>query len=423
MKFLSQLRLVFALLLKFVISGILFVIALPFAVLARLIHSPGEVKKILIAGIETSANMREISSILSETSGYQVYIAQFEEHPYYPPIQNGKIGVFNGLTTWAHDSTIVRILKSIKRNIFLFKAIFAFDIVLFNWNRSFLYYNLDYLIFALANKVLIVRQCGDEVRYRPLQHGIHSHFGIYQWQNGQRNFFDMMYKLRCQRMAEGFAIVISTKDHATFQGKDLYIRPYIQKPLKRTEGLDAEIPLIIHAPSDTQIKGTDVIIQVVDRLKSHGYKFEFELLTGLKNSVILEKLSQAAIVIDQPGAVPARFAVEAMASGCAVVGGNILEINGLQGCPVIPFLPQAVSLESSIRKLLDEPELRVAKGEENYQYWMKNFSSEAFLSYFETLLEKKANRFSRFENQFELLYGSAEKWYEKTVLKIIYRKL
>lgn len=421
MRFLSGLKLVFLLFLKLLISGILFLMALPFAIWARLVHRSGPIKKILIAGIETSANMIQISSILSESAGYQVYVAQFEEHPYYPPIQNGKIRVFNELTTWMFDSPIVGILKSIKRNFFLFRAIFAFDIVLFNWNRSFLYYNLDYLIFALANKVLIVRQCGDEVRYRPLQHGIHSHFGINQWQNGQRNFFEMMYKLRCQRMAESFAIVISTKDHATFQGRDLFVRPYIQKALKKTEGLYREVPLIIHAPSDTQIKGTDLVIQVMEKLKSQGYKFEFELLTGLKNTVVLERLSQAAIVIDQPGAVPARFAVEAMASGCVVIGGNVVEINGLEGCPVIPFLPQAASLESSVRELLDNPSFRVAKGEESYRYWKENFSSEAFLTYFERLLDRKAKQFSRFENQFDLLYGSAETWYEKVLLKTIYK--
>jgi len=419
--FLSQVRLVVVLLLKFFISVIVFVIALPFAVLARLVHKSKKVKKILIAGIETSANIQEISSILSTSSAYQVHVAQFEEHPFYPPLENDKIKIFHQLTIWADDSAGVSIWKNLRRILFLFRAMFAYDIVFFNWNRSFLFFNLDYLIFALAKKILIVRQCGDEVRYRPLQHGIHSQFGIDQWQNGQRSFFDMMYKLRCQIMAESFAIVISTKDHATFQYKDLFVRPYIQKPLTRTTGLNKEVTLIIHAPSDTRIKGTALVIKVMESLKEQGYSFKFELLTGLKNAVILEKLSEAAIVVDQPGAVPARFAVEAMASGCAVVGGNIIEINGLEGCPVIPFLPKEDNLENTIKKLLEDPGLRVIKGDENFQYWKKNFSPEAFLIYFESLLIKKAKRFSKFENQFELLYGAAEKWYEKAVLKIIYR--
>ncbi len=421
MSFLSQVRLVVVLLLKFFISVMVFVIALPFAVLARLVHESKKVKKILIAGIETSANIQEISSTLSTSSAYQVHVAQFEEHPFYPPLENDKIKIFHQLTIWANDSAGVSILKNLRRILFLFRAMFAYDIVFFNWNRSFLFFNLDYLIFVLANKILIVRQCGDEVRYRPLQHGIHSQFGIDQWQNGQRSFFDMMYKLRCQIMAESFAIVISTKDHATFQYKDLFVRPYIQKQLTRTTGLNKEVPLIIHAPSDTRIKGTALVNKVMESLKVQGYSFKFELLTGLKNAVILEKLSEAAIVVDQPGAVPARFAVEAMASGCAVVGGNIIEINGLEGCPVIPFLPKEDNLENTIKKLLEDPGLRVIKGDENFQYWKKNFSPEAFLIYFESLLIKKAKRFSKFENQFELLYGAAEKWYEKAVLKIIYQ--
>lgn len=421
MSFLSQVRLVVVLFFKIFISTIVFVFALPFAVLARLFHKPKKVKKILIAGVETSANIQEISSILSTSSAYQVHVAQFEEHPFYPPLENDKIKIFHQLTTWTNDSAVVSILKNLRRILFLFRAMFAYDIVFFNWNRSFLFFNLDYLIFVLAKKTLIVRQCGDEVRYRPLQHGIHSHFGIDQWQNGKRSFFDMMYKLRCQIMAEAFAIVISTKDHATFQYKDLFVRPYIQKPLIRTTGLNEEVPLIIHAPSDTKIKGTALVSKVMEKLKAQGYLFKFELLTGLKNAVILEKLSKAAIVVDQPGAVPARFAVEAMASGCAVVGGNIVEINGLEGCPVIPFLPKEEHLENTIKKLLDEPEVRITNGDENFEYWKKNFSPEAFLIYFESLLIKKAKRFSKFENQFDLLYRAAEKWYEKAILKIIYR--
>ncbi|HSF55148.1 MAG TPA: hypothetical protein VLA71_15440 [Algoriphagus sp.] len=408
---------------KFIISLIGFLIALPFAVFARLFQKSRKVKKILIAGVETSANIQEISATLSTSPKYLVDVAQFEEHPFYPPVENEKIKVFSQLTIWKNDSVGVNVLKNWRRILFLYRAVLYYDIVFFNMSESFLFFNFDYPILVLAKKILIVRQCGDEVRYRPLQHGIHSQFGIEQWQNGRRSVLDMLFKLRNQIMAETFAIVISTKDHSTFQLKDIFVRPYIQKPLKRTTGLSNEVPLIIHAPSDTKIKGTALVKEVVASLKDQGYHFKFELLTGLKNAVVLEKLSHASIVIDQPGAVPARFAVEAMASGCVVIGGNVPEINGLEGCPVIPFLPQKTNLENSLKKLLDDPDFRIFKGEENYRYWHKNFSPDAFLLYFESLLVKKANRFSKFENQFDLLYGEAEKWYEKVALKIIYRKL
>ncbi len=423
MIFLSRISLIVELLLKFVISIIGFLIALPLAVFARLFKKPKAVKRILIAGVETSANMQEISATLSTSPKYLVDVAQFEEHPFYPPIENDKIKVFSNLTIWANDSVSVNVLKNWRRILFLYKAVLVYDIVFFNMSRSFLFFNFDYPIFVMAKKILIVRQCGDEVRYRPLQHGIHSQFGIDQWQNGRRSAYDMLFRLRAQIMAEAFAIVISTKDHSTFQFKDIFVRPYIQKPLKRTTGLSKEVPLIIHAPSDTKIKGTALVNEVMDSLKEQGYCFNFELLTGLKNAVVLEKLSNAAIVIDQPGAVPARFAVEAMASGCAVIGGNIPEINGLEGCPVIPFLPQKMNLENSLKKLLEDRDLLVSKGEENHKYWKKNFSPDAFLLYFESLLVKKAGHFSKFENQYDLLYRAAEKWYEKAALKIIYRKI
>ena len=411
------------LILKFAISIIGFLIALPVAVFTRLFKRSKAVKRILIAGVETSANIQEISATLSTSPKYLVDVAQFEEHPFYPPIENDKIKVFSHLTIAAKDSIRINFSKNWKRILFLYKAVLHYDIVFFNMSQSFLFFNLDYPIFVLAKKILIVRQCGDEVRYRPLQHGIHSQFGIDQWQNGRRSVYDMLFRLRSQIMAETFAIVISTKDHSTFQIKDIFVRPYIQKPLKRTTGLADEMPLIIHAPSDTRIKGTALIKEVMCSLGEQGYHFKFELLTGLKNAVVLEKLSNAAIVIDQPGAVPARFAVEAMASGCAVIGGNVPEINGLEGCPVIPFLPQKVNLENSVKKLLEDRDLRIFKGEENYRYWKKNFSPDAFLLYFESLLVKKANRFSKFENQYDLLYRAAENWYEKAALKIIYRKL
>jgi glycosyltransferase involved in cell wall biosynthesis len=81
-----------------------------------------------------------------------------------------------------------------------------------------------------------------------------------------------------------------------------------------------EIPVVVHAPSDREAKGTQRIIDAVNYLHSQGVMFTFNLIENRTRAEVKEALNQADLVIDQVlcgwyGAV----AVEAMALGKPVV--------------------------------------------------------------------------------------------------------
>lgn len=79
-------------------------------------------------------------------------------------------------------------------------------------------------------------------------------------------------------------------------------------------------PLIIHAPSRRAVKGTHIVEEAVQRLKSEGYQFRFQLVEGLTNSELRETMEKADIVVDQLRiGWYGVLSVEAMALGKPVI--------------------------------------------------------------------------------------------------------
>lgn len=407
-------------------SLVVFIIAIVPSIVARLICFNKNPKKILLAGNETSANLQQIGLCLAKSSKYTVTVLQFFSHPFYSDVASHEFGeklVFDDsllLPSLAEKKWIIRIGIRLKRKFqiikYYFKAIYSFDLVFFNWSQSFLPFNLDYPLLRISGKKVIVRHCGDDVRYRPLQDGIHGMFGIHQWQGAKRDNFDALSKFWHQLWAESFTVVLSTRDHATFQSRPLGIRPYIQSLLPPTSGFEADIPFILHAPSDPKIKGTHIFEEAIVILRDKGFNFNFKLLTGVKHDVVLNALSKATIVVDQPGAVPARLAVEAMASGCVVVGGNVEAIHGLKNLPILQFPDNATELAETLHRYLSDTKAAIKLGESAQRYALENFSCSSFLDFFESVLKNEYTTFNTLEKHDQYLKEIAQTRVEKLLV-------
>jgi glycosyltransferase involved in cell wall biosynthesis len=407
-------------------SLVVFIIAIVPSIIARLICFNTNPKKILLAGNETSANLQQIGLCLAKSSKYTVTVLQFFSHPFYNEVSSHEFGenlVFDDrflIPSLEDRKWVIRIGIQLKRKfqiiLYFFKAIYSFDLVFFNWSKSFLPFNLDYPLLRIAGKKIIVRHCGDDVRYRPLQDGIHGMFGIHQWQGAKRDNFDALSKFWHQLWAESFTVVLSTRDHATFQSRPLGIRPYIQSPLPPTTGFEAEIPFILHAPSDPKIKGTRIFEEAIVILRDKGFNFNSKILTGVKHDVVLNALSKATIVVDQPGAVPARLAVEAMASGCVVVGGNVEAIHGLKNLPIIQFPENAAELAETLYRCLCDTEEAIKLGKSAQLYALENFSCTSFFDFFESVLKNEYTTFSALEKHDQYLKEIAQTRFEKLLV-------
>jgi glycosyltransferase involved in cell wall biosynthesis len=128
------------------------------------------------------------------------------------------------------------------------------------------------------------------------------------------------------------------------------------------------IPVVIHAPSHRKIKGTGLVIEAVEQLKAEGYDFEFTLIEGMDNSKVRSELTNADIVLDQFN-LPSYgvFALEAMASGCVVLGQSVPEIDFVMtGSPVVKTGPNDIA--ANLKNILDDSELRVGLAREGREW-------------------------------------------------------
>lgn len=100
--------------------------------------------------------------------------------------------------------------------------------------------------------------------------------------------------------------------------------PYIQlmtddwKPIYPEKSIKK--PIVVHAPSNREVKGTKYILKAVERLKREGIPFKFILVENMSNKKAVEIYKEADILIDQLLAGwYGKLAVELMALGKPVM--------------------------------------------------------------------------------------------------------
>jgi len=80
------------------------------------------------------------------------------------------------------------------------------------------------------------------------------------------------------------------------------------------------VPVIAHAPNHRFTKGTDLLLEAVDRLRSRGLALELKLIEGVPRAEALEMYANADIIADQfCGGAFGSFALEGMALGKPVL--------------------------------------------------------------------------------------------------------
>lgn len=81
---------------------------------------------------------------------------------------------------------------------------------------------------------------------------------------------------------------------------------------------------ILHAPSNTEAKGTRLIQKCIDNLRAQGHRIDFRVLTGVANSEVLSGLEWCDFAVNQLWADLGSgvFAQEAMRGGRPVIVGS-----------------------------------------------------------------------------------------------------
>jgi len=302
----------------------------------------------------------------------------------------------------------------------LIREIIRNDTFLFVWNRSFMPLSVDYFFLRLAGKRLVLMHCGDDVRYRPMQRVIDAEFGHKSWPYDEACPYHFLRSFYYQTLSETVASVISHPDQSTFQTGPLFPFRFPQRTLIDAGKKSSVCPLILHCPSDRIVKRTDIVLKAIDHLREEGLKFEFELIENSNNEYVLERMKIVDIVVDQPGVWVARLAIEAMAAGCCVVGGNRSAYMQRFDSPVIQFESDPNQLAAALKELIVDYEFRQKKMNECFEFWKSNYSYEAYAKYFNNVIDGTAPTFMPRPNQKQLLIKGASSWFERAMIQLFY---
>lgn len=247
----------------------------------------------------------------------------------------------------------------------------GYDVYVFQFGSSILPNNRDYSILKQLGKQIITVFNGSETRHWSTAEPIWASQGLrcpemYR----EAPFNDLNARMRTVRMAERYADAMFS--HPSTSG--LSIRPYkhfylpFDMSLYRFNVPAREIPVVVHAPSRRATKGTDVFLETLEQLKRDGVRFDLRLLEGVTNSEVISQLVDADVVLDQLDAPTyGMFALEGLATGCAVAGGNTYSFIPVpKERPVVHL--SSDMLYEQLRVLLTDRDLRVRLAHEGRKF-------------------------------------------------------
>jgi glycosyltransferase involved in cell wall biosynthesis len=139
---------------------------------------------------------------------------------------------------------------------------------------------------------------------------------------------------------------------------------------------------VLHAPSNPSAKGTEIILEAIERLRSKGHFIEFIKVQDMTNQQVLNEIANCDFVIDQlySDTPMGGFVAEAACFGKpAVVGGYFAAHIGsnlaIDTPPSMFVLPE--NIEIAIERLIVDIKLRAELGEKARQFVVTRWNPKA----------------------------------------------
>ncbi|MFD0958311.1 glycosyltransferase family protein [Paenibacillus chungangensis] len=207
------------------------------------------------------------------------------------------------------------------RDAYFEEACTIYDTFHFRFGATFTPDKRDLKILADQGKKLIVHHCGDEVRMLQVARGFNNPYAQRReaWPD--------------ERIQHNLKLLTPYIDQVIINDHELlpYVEPYYKKVHIVPYAINAQAithhypqpdvaPLVVHASSHRNVKGTEYIVKAVEQLQKEGVRFRFQLIENTPHTQAMQIYQRATIVIDQlTVGTYANLSMEAMAMGKPVI--------------------------------------------------------------------------------------------------------
>ncbi len=372
--------------------------------------------KILFAGLETSAVIRNLSLGLGEL-GHDVDTAIPVHNPFYKYSYTYEIPPHFFVRALAGESGDRPFLCSqiVPRDEF-YEFVEPYDVVVFHTDDILLPGMSSIPILRRMGKKIIFRNTGSNGRFLYPGALLWNRYGALfnisgeeadylqnpkgDWTNPQEYLGYVAYayrigpKLYKECVNALFTDVITNcPAHSSLNFSPFFLGLNTFDP----QGIDPRIParqkpVIIHAPSREAFKGTRDILACLEELRAEGLDFELVNPHKMPNRQLRKLLGMADIVInDLACGNHGILGNEAMAYGCAVLGTNSPEVAPLPlHRPVIPIT--RATLKAQIRRAVLDVPFRVRVAEAGIAYVNAVHHPARAAAYLLSCLERAAEK-------------------------------
>ncbi|MDP2192933.1 MAG: hypothetical protein Q8K36_00175 [Alphaproteobacteria bacterium] len=299
------------------------------------------------------------------------------------------------------------------------------DCFIFFWNRSFFPMNLDLILLKFLKKKIAIFHCGDDVRYRPIHNILMKKEGVKDVYPKLKEAFpnlSFVQKIFYQKFPHFLNIPVYTlMQIETFLDRGAYHFRFYQKDfLAPHHKTNNDIPIIVHAPSNRDIKGTQIVLEAIEMLRNQNIKFNFLLLENKVNTEVLKILKVADIVIDYPGTWVGRLAVEGMAHSCIVFGAfNPQYEKCYWDLPILPFTKNPAELAEGIRRILLDQKKKSQYKEKSFHAYQTYYNSGQFVKSLNAALSgNAAKELFPHSDYKEKLLDAAENLFQRLMIRI-----
>lgn len=259
-------------------------------------------------------------------------------------------------------------------------ALFNYDYFLYIFGHGMFYFHrylqpyqeLEFKILRIFGKKMIMWFCGSDSRAPYCDVDIYD--GDYT-----KMYSDILNKKNNIQMIEKYMKTIDFPASSHFHTKPYIIYNCITVPIdykeyvNRKDNRENEVPIILHAPSKKEAKGTKEIRKILKEIEKEGYSFKYIEISGMPHPKVLEAIASADIVIDQLycDTPMAGFATESGLNGVPViVGGYYADVyKRILPDPIAPTIfcmPE--ELKNEVIEMLTNNEKRIEIGIKEQEY-------------------------------------------------------